>query len=126
MKFIEKHPPRTFDVGYDKKGIISDCGSMYLQPDEQITLFTELGGEYDVTRKDWGFYATPSLNGRLASFKLKTVLTKNRYDRYFIMLVEEGQEDSFQKYVDQEPLHIVAWLDSNENLQSLDKKLNLF
>jgi hypothetical protein len=89
-----------------------------------VTLFTEKGGEYDVTRKEWGFYATPSLNGRLSSFMLKTVLTKNRYDRYFIMLVEEGKEDIFQKYVDEEPLVIVAWLDNLEHLQNLDKKIN--
>lgn len=124
MKFIEKNPPRTFEVGYDKKGIISDCGSMYLEADEQITLFTEAGGEYDVTKKDWGFYATPSLNGRLAGFKLKAVLTKNRYDRYFIMILEEGKEEAFHKYVDEEPLQIVAWLDSAENLNELDIKLN--
>ena len=124
MKFIEKTPPRTFEVGYDKKGIISDCGSLYLKADEQVTLFTEEGGEYDVTRKEWGFYATPSLNGRLSSFKLKAVLTKNRYDRYFIMLLEEGKEAAFQKYVDEEPLVIVAWLDNLEHLQELDKKLN--
>ena len=124
MKFIEKAPPRTFEVGYDKKGIISDCGSLYLKADEQVTLFTEEGGEYDVTRKEWGFYATPSLNGRLSSFKLKAVLTKNRYDRYFIMLVEEGKEAAFQKYVDEEPLVIVSWLDNLEHLQELDKKIN--
>jgi len=124
MKFTEKNPPRKYEVGYDKKGIISDFGTMSLASDEQITFLTESGAEYDVTRKEWGFYATPSLNGRLESFNLRAVLTKNRYDRFFIMLVERGKEDSFMDYVNQEPLQIVAWLDSNENLKKLDEKLN--
>jgi hypothetical protein len=125
MKFVEKYPPRTFEVGYDKKSIISDCGSVYLNPNEQITLLTDDGAEYDIARKNWGFYATPSLNVRLLSFKLRTVLTKNRYDRYFIMLVEEGKEKEFQEYIDGESLIIVAWLDTQENLRRLDEKINV-
>ena len=124
MKFIEKNPPRTFEVGYDKSGTISDCGSIYMESDEQITLFTEAGGEYDVTKKDWGFYATPSINARLASFKLRVVITKNRFDKYFIMIVEEGKEAEFQKYVEEEPLQIITWLSNVENLKKLDYILN--
>jgi hypothetical protein len=124
MKFQPKQPPRKFEVGYDKKGMISDCGEMHLAPDEQITFKTEDGKEYDVTRKDWGFYAGPSLNGRLAGFKLRAVLVKNRVDRYFVLLVEQGREQAFQAYVDGEPLKIVAWLDTTEALQALEAKLD--
>lgn len=121
MKFEEKTPPRVFEVGYDVKGYISDCGTMHLAPDEQITLVTEKGGEYDVTRKEWGFYATPSLNGRLSGFNLRGVLVKNRHSRFFVMLVERGKEEAFDRYVKQEPLKVVAWLDSEEALVSLEK-----
>jgi hypothetical protein len=120
MKFEPKNPPREFEVGYDVRGIIRDCGSMRLAPDEQITFLTEQGAEYDLTRKDWGFYATPSLNGRLASFNLRAVLVKNRVDRFFVMLVERGKEDLFERYVRQEPLNIVCWMDSLEALQALE------
>ena len=84
MKFEPKSPPREFEVGYDVKGVIRDCGTMRLAPDEQITFVTDDGGEYDLTRKEWGFYATPSLNGRLAGFNLRAVLVKNRIDRFFV------------------------------------------
>jgi len=67
---------------------------MQLAPNEQITFVTEAGNEYDVTRKDWGFYAAPSLNGRLADFYLRAVLVKNRADRFFLMLVEKRQRGS--------------------------------
>lgn len=123
MKFEPKDPPRQFEVGYDVKGIIRDCGAMRLEADEQITFVTETGGEYDVTRKDWGFYATPSLNGRLAGFNLRGVLVKNRVNRFFVMLVERGKEDAFERYVRQEPLNIVAWLDSPEALNALETAL---
>jgi hypothetical protein len=123
MKFEPKNPPREFEVGYDVKGIIRDCGSMRLAADEQITFLTEDGGEYDLTRKEWGFYATPSLNGRLAGFNLRAVLVKNRVDRYFVLLVERGKEEAFERYVRQEPLKIVTWLDSAEALQALEAAL---
>lgn len=124
MKFEPKQPPRAFEVGFDKKGIIRDCGTMRLAADEQITFVTDDGNEYDVARKDWGFYAGPSLNGRLAQFNLRAVLVKNRINRFFVMLVERGKEAAFQLYVDQEPLLIIAWLDSTEALLALEAKLN--
>ena len=123
MRFEPKIPPREFEVGYDVKGTIRDCGAMCLDADEQITFLTESGGEYDLTRKEWGFYATPSLNGRLASFNLRAVLVKNRVDRFFVLLVERGKEEAFERYVRQEPLKIVAWLDSLEALQALETAL---
>ena len=124
MKFQPKQPPREYEVGFDKKGTIRDCGTMHLAPDEQITFVTEDGNEYDVTRKDWGFYAGPSLNGRLAGFNLRAVLLKNRIGRYFVLLVEKGKEAAFEKYVREEPLQIISWLDSNEALANLDAKVN--
>ena len=66
MKFEPIEPPRRFVVGAHEDVELSDCGRVALDPDEQISLTTDAGAEYDVTRKDWGFYATPSLNERLA------------------------------------------------------------
>lgn len=123
MKFEPKTPPREFEVGYDVKGVIRDCGTMRLAPDEQITFVTDEGGEYDLTRKEWGFYATPSMNGRLAGFNLRAVLVKNRVDRFFVLLVERGKEDAFDHYVRTEPLKIIAWLDTLGSLQALESAL---
>jgi hypothetical protein len=123
MKFEPLQPPREFIVGFDKKGLIRDCGTMRLAPGEQITFKTDDGKEYDVTRKEWGFYATPSLNGRLADFRLRAVLVKNRIGRFFLLLVERGKEEAFNRYVDGEPLRIVAWLDTTENLQRLEAQI---
>ena len=121
MKFREKNPPRTFEVGYDVKGYITDCGTVELAPDEQVTFTTPSGGEYDVTRKTWGFYATPSLNHRLAGFGLRAVLVKNRLNRFFVMLVESGKEALFLEYVRAEPLIIVSWMDTQDALDALSE-----
>ena len=121
MKFEENHPPRKFTVGAREQVTIKDCGRVSLEPDEQITFLTESGAEYDVTRKDWGFYATPSLNGRLSNFGLKGVLIKNRgTSRYFVLLVEEGKNAQFEDYCAVENLMVVAWLDSDGSLSQIE------
>jgi hypothetical protein len=123
MRIDENDPPRTYEVGFGETIEIRDCGSVELEPNEQLTFKTESGGEYDVARKDWGFYATPSLNSRLEGFGLRGVLVKNRLDRYFVLLVESGKEDSFDRYLEIEGLEIVTWLDSSDALGELDRRL---
>lgn len=124
MKFAPKNPPRRFAVGNAVKFDMKDCGTLALEPDEQVTFVTEGGAEYDVSRKDWGFYATPSLNGRLEQFGLRGVLIRNRgTGRYFVLLVERGREPAFDAYCGQENLAIIAWLDSAASLDALAGKL---
>lgn len=113
-------PPREFEVGFGPLVRMKDCGRLQLDPDEQVTLTTPGGAEYDVARKSWGFYATPSLNGRLASFGLRPVLVKNRVGRYYLLLVERGHEHDFQTYVDAEGLAVCAWLDNQQVLAKID------
>ena len=125
MKFVPKTPPRRFAVGTAVKFDMKDCGTLALAPDEQVTFLTEGGAEYDIARKDWGFYATPSLNGRLEQFGLRGVLIKNRgTGRYFVLLVERGKEAAFDAYCGQENLAVVAWLDSTTALDALARKLD--
>jgi hypothetical protein len=120
MKFKPKKPPRVFSVGIGMKVQLADCGTLSLAPDEQVTLVSERGGEYDVARKDWGFYATPSLNGRLQQFKLHGVLIRNtNTGRYFIVLVEEGKDEEFCAYLNVENLEVIYWLDTTERLDAL-------
>jgi len=124
MKFAPKEPPRRFQVGNAVKFDMKDCGELMLGADEQVTLKTERGGEYDVARKEWGFYATPSLNGRLEQFGLRTVLIRNRdTGRYFILLVERGEEAGFDDYMAREGLELIAWMDSTAALDALARQM---
>lgn len=124
MKVHNRIPPRQYTVGFGPGVTINDCGDIHLRADEQITLKTENDGEYDVTRKLWGFYATPSINGRLARFKLNTALVRNRLNQFFILLVEEGNENHFNLYVREEGLTLCGWLD-DDTLPRVERALTL-
>lgn len=124
MKFEPKAPPRRFTVGNSVRFDMLDCGEIQLDPNEQLTFKRSSGAEYDVAAKDWGFYATPSLNGRLEQFGLRGVLIRNRStNRYFVLLVERGREALFDEYCSQENLAVIAWLDSTEALDHLTDRL---
>ncbi len=112
MKFQPEQPPRTFQVG----GVeMSDCGRLELDPDEQVTLTFPGGKEYDVARKAWGFYATPSLNGRLAGFGWRTALARHRRTgRRYVMLVAEEELDSFLSYLEEQDMEVEEWLHERE------------
>jgi len=120
MQLTVNDPPRTFEVGLGERLEMRDCAHIDLDANEQITLITDSGAEYDVARKSWGFYATPSLNSRLLRFQLRGVLVKNRLDHFFVMLVEQGHEPEFERYLSVEGLKVVCWLDSTEALQRLE------
>ena len=125
MKIDLKNPPRSYEVGRTVKLQMKDCGTIHLEPDEQLTFTTEAGAEYDLARKDWGFYATPSLNGRLQQFGLRAVLVRNMIGRFFVLLVENGKEALFDRYVEVEELRIIAWLDNAENLALVESALQV-
>jgi hypothetical protein len=111
MRFAEINPPRTFRIGESGEIEISDCGRMHLQADEMVTFVTPAGREYDVTAKDWGFYATPSVNARLSDQGFKTALVRNRHGRYYIMLVEMDGMERFLAYVRDHQQELCEWLD---------------
>ena len=124
MKFKPIDPPRRFTVGRDTKFEVKDCAHIELKPNEQVTFITESGGEYDLARKEWGFYASPSLNGRLKSFGLRAALVKNDGSKkFYVMLVEKGKEGEFQAYLKTHDYWIVSWMDSDEELNRMAQKL---
>jgi SAM-dependent methyltransferase len=116
MKFQPLDPPRVFVTGRAEPIHIRDYGKVLLERDEQITFITESGAEYDVARKTWGYYATPSLNGRLANFGLRAVLVKSFVGKYYVLLVERGHEAELAAYLSSEQNQIVRWLDNDTDL----------
>src|SRR3990167_9757099 len=105
--------PREFQVGIDQAITLKDMGHIYLEPNEQITLITPEKQEYDICRKEWGYYATPSINGRLKRFGFKTALVKNFKGQGFVMLVETQKIDQFLNYLASEKNELVCWLDED-------------
>lgn len=124
MKIDRNEPPRAFRVGRDEHIEIRHAADVELDPDEQITFVTRSGTEFDVVRKDWGYYATPSLNGRLSEHDLRAVLVRNSdTGRLYVLLVERGHEAAFQAYVDDDGLTVVCWLDDDEAVESAVRRL---
>lgn len=119
MKVVEQQPPRTFRTGRAEPIEIKDCARIHLAPDEQVTFLTESGAEYDVAREAWGFYATPSLNGRLLNFGLRAALVRSFVGKYYVFLVEAGREDGFDAYLRAEDNTLVRWLDNDASLAAL-------
>jgi hypothetical protein len=94
-----------------------------------LTARTASGTELDLTRKSWGYYATPSLNQRLAEHGLRAALclgvprAEGEAERMYLMLVEPGHEADFLTYLDAEEMRVVAWLDTDEAVRAAAEKL---
>lgn len=119
MRYQPITPPRPFAVGDAGQVTLYDFGRLELAADEQLTFVTADGAELDVTRKEWGFYATPSTNKRLARFGLRAVLALNRHGHLFVLLCEVGHEAAFDAYVASEGLELLTWLDDDRAVAHL-------
>ncbi|MCA1998183.1 MAG: hypothetical protein LDL25_00200 [Hyphomicrobiales bacterium] len=119
MRIDEKSPPRRFGVGIAGL-MLSHVADIALEPDEMVTFRHGQAGEYDVTRKSWGYYATPSLGGRLRRHGLRAALTRNIDTRQcFVVLVEAGREAEWHAYNAAERQEIVLWLDDFDTLAAM-------
>jgi hypothetical protein len=124
MRVEYRDPPRKFRVGRTREIEISHCADVELASDQQITFTSARGSEYDVVRKDWGYYATPSLNGRLPDHGLRPVLVRDPGSgRAYLLLVEDGHEPAFERYVDDDGLELLCWLDTDERVATAAERL---
>lgn len=111
-------PPREFGVG---DVVIRHAANVELEPDEQITLTTASGTEFDVVRKSWGYYATPTLNRRLVAHGLRAALVATADDRVALLMVERGHEDDFDAYVAGQEMRVLVWLDGDDAARQLER-----
>lgn len=116
MKIKQHTPPRKFNVGTNKQICIEHCGDVFLKDNEQVTFVDVNGSEYDVAKKDWGYYATPSLNSRLVNQGFKTALVKNSYGQFYVMIVFKEKLEEFEDYLNSEDNHVVEWLDEKYSM----------
>ena len=85
MKIKLNKKVRKFKVGI-KETTLKDFGKIYLNNNEQLT-FIKKKSEFDIVKKNWGYYATPSINKRLKRFNFRTFLTQNSHKFIFVMIV---------------------------------------
>ena len=123
MDVNRREPPREFRVG-DGQTVLRHSADVELDPDEQVTFVTPSGTELDLVRKAWGYYATPSMNGRLQSHGLRAALVLGKGGKLYLHLVESGQEDEFESYLRDEGMRVVSWLDSDEAVSDAVRRLD--
>lgn len=128
MELRRIDPPRRFDVG-ERGSMIAHVADVDLEANEQLTFVTASGTEHDVVRKSWGYYATPSLNGRLREHGLRAALcvgvprAGDAAARMYLLLVEPGSEDDFEEYLEGAGMRVAAWLDSDEAVGEAARRL---
>ena len=113
MKISKKK--RVFVVGSGKNILkIKHVADIKLNDNEQITIKYQKSN-YDFVKKNWGFYATPSVNSRLKKEGFKTAVVKNQLKRIFVMVVEKKKIQKFKKYCKDQNQEILFWLDEYIN-----------
>src|SRR4051812_18548685 len=103
MRLDPVEPPRRFEVSGEALAHVAD---LELEPGELVTM-RAAGTAYDVTRKEWGWYATPSLNGRARDHGLRGALCRNDAGQAFVMLVETGREEPFAAYLAAQRMNVL-------------------
>lgn len=95
---------------------------IYLKENQQITFlenFKKEKKEYDIVKKNWGYYATPSINKRLKKFGYECAIIKNKQNKFFLCLVNKDMKKKFKSYLIKDDQQIVCWLNS-KNLKLID------
>lgn len=92
---------------------------IFLKKNQQITFVEKKKKEYDIVKKEWGYYATPSINRRLKKFGYECLIIKNRQNKFFLCIVNKDLKKKFKLYLKQDDQKIVCWL-NNKNLKLID------
>jgi len=107
MKILKKK--RSFIVGEKIKIKIFHVADIKLRTNQQVT-FLFKKSQFDFTKKNWGFYVTPSINGRLVEQGFKTAIVKNKYKKIYIMSVHKKKLVDFKKYCKDHDQKVIKWL----------------
>ena len=110
MKIKRKN--RKFKPSNSSNIILKDCGDITLKNNEQVTFTStkSLSQNFDITKKSWGYYATPSINNRLLKNNFFSFIVQNKSTKnFFIMIANNRKLNGFYKYLKKENLKIIKW-----------------
>ena len=122
MQINKNNKPRLFNTGFDNTSVIKDFGKIYLNAGEQFT-FMSGKQEYDFTKTDWGYYSTPSINGRLKNNDFRVYLVKNVFGKIYVFTVQNSKISIFKDYCTYEHIKIILRLDNYTNEEKFIKIL---
>lgn len=101
---------RKFKVGKKHKVTITEVASIKLKSNEQI-VFSEKNKKYDFVKKNWGYYATPSMNFRLKKNGYRSAIIINKEKRLYLFVIDKNKIRSFKRYCLSHKLKVYMWLD---------------
>lgn len=78
---------------------------------ENLTISSKDKKNYEICRKNWGYYATPSINFRLKKNGFRTLLVKQN-KKLFVMIVDNSKRKLFEQYIKLENYKIIKRLDN--------------
>jgi len=88
-----------------------------LYKNEQVTL-KFLQSEYDIARKSWGYYVTPSLQKRCKSNSLNGAIIFNKKNNQTnFVLVNSKKKTLFKRYLDNNDYKIITWVNDNKKFK---------
>lgn len=90
-----------------------------LKPDQQITLINGKS-EYDIAKKNWGFYVTPSIQKRLKMFNLEVYLI-SKSKNYLLCLVKKNKKELFKSFLLKKKMKFIQNLSSTGKFKKLFK-----
>tara|TARA_A100000164_G_scaffold375420_1_gene410433 strand:+ start:1296 stop:1673 length:378 start_codon:yes stop_codon:yes gene_type:complete len=102
---------------------IIESAIITLRNNEQISLSEKVGRskkEYDIVKKNWGYYVTPSINKRLKFFKYECALVRNNKNKFYICMTNKEKKKSFLNYLKKDNQKIIFWFNEN-NLKNISK-----
>ncbi len=100
---------RRFLVGVKKQIKITEKAKIFLKNNEQIC-FLHHKDEYDFVKKNWGFYASPSINSRLKINNFRSFIVMNKKKHIYLMIVSKSKMKYFKDYLKIEKNKIVKEL----------------
>ena len=101
-----KKKNRNFKVGENKKIKIIHKADIFLEDNEMVSFFTKNKKQYDITKKNWGFYISQSIHHRVFDEGFKIAIVKNKIGRKYLMAVELKNIKKFNKYCGTEKLSL--------------------
>lgn len=109
MRIVKKN--RFFYPNKFLKIKLKHVANIYLKSDEMITFLDFKKNEYDVVKKSWGYYATPSIDKRLKKNFYETYLVKNAAtNNKFIFIVNIKKKKDFKIYIKKNNIKIIKFL----------------
>ena len=108
MKIKEINPKRKFNCGNNV--ILAHVADIMPENDELITFKSKENKEYDFVCKEWGYYATPSINKRLKRNGYRAALMENKCGDNFVVIVEVDKLKLWEDYNEKEEQIFVKWI----------------